>query len=985
MASPTRRSMAPSLLVPFVLAALTIAASRGAAQVPTGTVTGTVVDSAGAPIVNATVQRTGAPRTLTTDEKGAFRITDVPAGTATISARRIGFRPSSVEILVRAGETTRTSLMLPRVVVALQPVTVYGRHQRQTGPMAGFFERRERGFGRFFSRSDIERIRPTRPTDLFRMVPGVRFTTDRWGRHLMYFRGANCLPDVFVDGMHAGAGYYDPDNYDIGSLEAVEIYSGPSTVPIEFQRAMTGSCGVIALWSRHGERRTRATADTTHLSEIVRLLESQRIFTADQVDERAVPLDSSEVHPTYPDSLYGAGVEGGVIVEFVVDTTGRVEEKTVGVVSASHPRFADAVLRAVPRSRFRPARRAGQPVRQLVQQPFRFRIEESADTAGTDGAPAGAPPASESASAPAPHAVVRVNQVGYLPDGPKVAVVCALDSAGVAAFSGKFIVADAVGVTVLGPRAAQPAAPFGPCIATWRLDFGSLREEGEHLLIPGGVTPVGVRIDAGAYRGTADSLLVYMRQQRSGWSPLFRDSVHTKDGIVVDDSARAGTFVAVSGGWADAADYLQYVTTSANATYLLLSAWRDAPASFGDAHDARGLPGANGIPDVADEARHGLEWLVRMFPGGGVMYNQLGDDRDHSYWDLPTTDSSDYGWGKGGARPVYPCTGRPQGLLAHVNRSDGLASTAGKYAAAFALGARLFAASDPAFAGTLRAKAAEAYAIGRANPGVCQTAPAGQPYFYEEANWVDDMELGAALLHSLTGERRYLEEALGFAAREPVTPWMGADTARHYEWYPWHNAGHFEASRGATAAGRATLADYYRRGLEAVAARADNGFRVGVPFIWCSNNLMVSLATQARLYREMTGDERFLELEAAALDWLFGTNPWGVSMVIGIPEHGRWARDPHSVIAKDLGVRHTGALLDGPVYRSIFESLRYVALREPDEYAAFNTGRIVYHDDIGDYSTNEPIMDGTANLAPLLARLGDPAIGWARTAAAAGR
>jgi hypothetical protein len=358
------------------------------------------------------------------------------------------------------------------------------------------------------------------------------------------------------------------------------------------------------------------------------------------------------------------------------------------------------------------------------------------------------------------------------------------------------------------------------------------------------------------------------------------------------------------------------------------------------------------------------------------MYNHIGDDRDHSYWDLPTTDSSDYGWGKGGPRPVYPCTGRPQGLLRHRNRSDGVASTAGKYAAAFALGARLFATRDAEFAATLRRKAAEAYALGLADPGVCQTAPAGQPYFYEEANWVDDMELGGALLHALTGERRFLDDALAFAAREPVTPWMGADTARHYEWYPWHNAGHFEAWRGAAPAERERLAGYYRRGLEAVAARADNGFRVGIPFIWCSNNLMASFATQARLYREMTGDERFLELEAAALDWLFGTNPWGVSMVIGVPGDGVWARDPHSVIAKELGVRHTGALLDGPVYRSIFENLRYVALREPDEYAPFNTGRIVYHDDLGDYSTNEPIMDGTANLAPLLARLGDPAIGW---------
>jgi endoglucanase len=57
------------------------------------------------------------------------------------------------------------------------------------------------------------------------------------------------------------------------------------------------------------------------------------------------------------------------------------------------------------------------------------------------------------------------------------------------------------------------------------------------------------------------------------------------------------------------------------------------------------------------------------------------------------------------------------------------------------------------------------------------------------------------------------------------------------------------------------------------------------------------------------------------------------------------------------------------VYRSIFQNLRGIHLHNADEYARFNTGFIVYHDDVGDYSTNEPIMDGTANLTYLLAAM----------------
>lgn len=563
---------------------------------------------------------------------------------------------------------------------------------------------------------------------------------------------------------------------------------------------------------------------------------------------------------------------------------------------------------------------------------------------------------------------VRINQLGYRPDGVKVAVVCSLTPRAIATFE----VRDARGRRVLGPSPAVASGEFAACAATHRLDFSSVTREGVYTIIAGDATSPPVRVSRQAYAGAADTLLFYMRQQRSGWNPIYGDSVHTRDGLIVDHPTRAGEFINVSGGWADASDYLQYVTTSANAAYVMMMAYRDHRQAFADRFMANGTPGRNGVPDVLDEARHGLHWLIRMFPGDGLMFNQLGDDRDHRYADLPPTDSSDYGWGRGGPRPVYPCTGRPQGLLSHKNRATGYASTAGKYAAAFAAGAALFGPIDSVFADTLARKAHDAFALGQAHPGVCQTAPGGAPYFYEEDNWADDMELGAAQLYALTKDARYQRAGVEFARMEPVTPWMGADTARHYQWFPWHNNAHYELWKSGDAAIRRRMADYYRDGIERVVRRADNGFRIGVPFIWCSSNLIASFATQAYLYRVMTGDRRFVEYEAAALDWLFGTNPWGVSMVIGLPQSGRWARDPHAVLTRQTGVQLTGGLLDGPVYRSIYANLRGIHLTEEDEFAAFNTGFIVYHDDYGDYSTNEPIMDGTANLTYLLAALAQP-------------
>jgi len=147
---------------------------------------------------------------------------------------------------------------------------------------------------------------------------------------------------------------------------------------------------------------------------------------------------------------------------------------------------------------------------------------------------------------------IRVNQLGYLPDAPKVAVFCSLEKVGLAGF----VVTSSQGIMVLEGQ-ALPARSFGPCASNYRLDFSSLTKRGEYRVVAGGVSSPPIRIRDDAYAGAADTLLYYMREQRSGYNPLFRTVVHTHDGIVVDDPMRAGRFVPVTGGWADASDYLQ--------------------------------------------------------------------------------------------------------------------------------------------------------------------------------------------------------------------------------------------------------------------------------------------------------------------------------------------------------------------------------------------------------------------------------------------
>lgn len=558
---------------------------------------------------------------------------------------------------------------------------------------------------------------------------------------------------------------------------------------------------------------------------------------------------------------------------------------------------------------------------------------------------------------------IRINLAGYKPEGIKVAVWGSKLPSSIEGFE---LVDQRTGKVVYRNKAGQPYGAYGPFRQSYRLDFTAFSKPGTYTLRAGTAVSPEFRIAEDVYKGSADFALKYMRQQRSGYNPFLKDSCHTHDGYTMYGPMPDSTHIDVSGGWHDATDYLQYSMTSANATYHLLAAYRDFPKIFSDEHLANGLPGNNQIPDVFDEARWGLDWLLKMHPRPDWLFNQLADDRDHIGFRLPTNDKADYG--KGTARPVYFVTGEPQGLGKYKNRTKGTSSTAGKFSSAFALGHMLFSKGDPAYAKKLKERAFSAYEFALRKPGNTQTACYSAPYFYEEDNWVDDMELAAAQLYNLSKDKELLKASFGYAGQEKQTPWLKSDTASHYQWYPFINVGHYELAAAAEGDMREEVIAYYRDGIDMVWQKAKkNAFFRGVPYIWCSNNLQTSFAIQTYWYRQLTGDNTYLELEQATFDFLLGCNPWGTSMIVGYPQHADYPDDPHSSFNLLHGYQTLGGLVDGPVYGSIYKQQRGVSVVRGDEYAAFQSDHVVYHDDYGDYVTNEPTMDGTASLIYLLA------------------
>lgn len=532
------------------------------------------------------------------------------------------------------------------------------------------------------------------------------------------------------------------------------------------------------------------------------------------------------------------------------------------------------------------------------------------------GAMSGAvcPAASGPDTQPAPRAWVRVNNVGYLPQDPKIAVLSSRKPV-----TGHFTVGD------FSAEIGPDCGAWGPFEHNYRLDFTAQRAPGRYRVVCGPVASPEFAIGPDAFREVPDRLLHFMRLQRCGHNPVTNRSCHQQDGI----DTVTGRKVDLVGGWHDAGDRLKHMITT---TYCVAALF---------------LAGAE------DEARHGAALVRKLHPDPDTIYVQIGDDRDH----LPPAtlwhdDQSDYGWGKGGPRAAWPATGRPEGPR-YQNASSGVANLAGRAAAAMAL------AGDVPTARSL-------YELALRKPGCAMSVPVRAPHYYAESTWHDDAEWAAAELFIATAERRYLEDAVRFAHQAGDNPWMGLDRHGHYEFFPYVNLAHWRLYPHVDQETKARLARYYRAGLERVARRAErNPYRLGTPLVWCSTNNVVALATQAVLYEQMTGDRTFRTAAAEARDWIFGRNPWGVSMVIGVPADGPSASKPHHMFHKLAGILPVGGLVDGPVHKDINDNLKFEDFGD-DPLAAFQSQIGVYHDCYADFSTNEPIIDGTVALLFLL-------------------
>ena len=92
-----------------------------------------------------------------------------------------------------------------------------------------------------------------------------------------------------------------------------------------------------------------------------------------QVEKQTMAV-SGNPNPQYPSMLESAHVDGEVLAQFVVDTSGKADMSTFKVLKATNDLFVDAVKRVLPKWKFYPAETGGHKVKQLVQMPFAFKV-----------------------------------------------------------------------------------------------------------------------------------------------------------------------------------------------------------------------------------------------------------------------------------------------------------------------------------------------------------------------------------------------------------------------------------------------------------------------------------------------------------------------------------------------------------------------------------------------------------------------------------
>ncbi len=536
---------------------------------------------------------------------------------------------------------------------------------------------------------------------------------------------------------------------------------------------------------------------------------------------------------------------------------------------------------------------------------------------------------------------VLLNQVGYHPQWPKVVFL---------ANAPKSIPLELVSLTdgqiseLDTPTVVQADHLSGDNLQS--VDLSDFRQPGEYLVRAGSVESAPFSISTNAYQATFISLLRSYYLQRCGVilddpiTGLYHAPCHLYDHNLAraDDLHQASDQIDATGGWHDAGDYGKYVATTATTIARILSLYEQNPSLFWDRQLTIPESG-NGTPDILDEMKFGLDWMLRMQRSDGGVYRKLSGTE----WPIGLAPDEDRQ-----IRYIYGIS-TPE---------------TGKFAGVMAMAARVFETFDSNLANQYQTAAnlAWQYLENQSTMQVdwIESDDSGSGKYLgsdidqeESLNTdIDDRFWAATELYISTGAKKYQQYVELYLPKIPYTL---------FEWKnlsPLALVDYRLQQRQPISREFQAIIDkkLLERANEILARVENNGYRLANHrFIWGSNKLAAEEGITLVYAYQISQDQRYQIAALDQLHFLLGRNPFNQTFVTGIG--ARPVRHVNHLFARAKGLLIPGLVVGGPNSDA------------QDNIAPKGLGILSYLDDEKSYATNEYAIDYNASLIGLIGLL----------------
>ncbi len=457
---------------------------------------------------------------------------------------------------------------------------------------------------------------------------------------------------------------------------------------------------------------------------------------------------------------------------------------------------------------------------------------------------------------------------------------------------------------------------YGKFNFCYEIDFSDLKKDGKYFIEILDQKSYPFLIGDSLYNSVRDSLSLFFKVQRCGpTNPMLHQPCHLSDATKVIGN-KDSSAIDLTGGWHDAGDYIKFLKTTAYATYMMIFSYEFDKEKFSYDLDK------NNVPDILEEAKVGLDWLLRCNFENYKLVSQVQNERDHQVgFRLPENDSLQFD------RPAFVSMGK---------------NTVGIYSATLSIAARIWKDKfyDDDFSSRCLNAAENIYSIRNDVQDIDSTYSKA----YLEKSFEGKLALGAIELFITTKNESYLLDAAEYGKNAKSDYWWSfgdINSLAHYK----------------IAQFKPEFSKYIYKNLVNSKNRIDSLlFKEGLDYSWGTTNSFLGISLQAILYKKLTGSKEFDSLNTFQRDYILGKNPWGLSFIYNIGS--KFPKHLHSQVAYFYNGYLPGALSAGPAPVDIIN--KFPIDRKNFAYDIFNSDSIKYYDDVMDYITNEPTIVGNA-------------------------